>query len=72
MDIFYTTNIISDVSRISLIFTEFVYFPQDGSQTHTTFYSTEPQLILRAARFFWKYAAYAVLSTLKVNLCIMV
>ena len=44
----YTTNSKSDVLRIScsLRFTEFTHFPQDASETHASFYSTELQLIL--------------------------
>ena len=29
-------------------FTRFAYFPQDVSETHTSFYTTEVQLILRS------------------------
>ena len=43
----HITNTTSDVSRMNIIFTEFTYFPQDVSETHTPLHSTELQLILR-------------------------
>ena len=43
----YTANIVSYVYLFSLIFTQFTYFPQDVSETHSSLHSTEPQLILR-------------------------
>ena len=48
----YMTNTISDVSRMSLIFTKFTYFPQDVSETHTSLHSTKLQLILHYAEPF--------------------
>ena len=42
----YTTNTVSDVYLFSLVFTQFTYFPQDVSETHTLLRSTELQLIL--------------------------
>ena len=45
----YTKNTTSDVSRMSVIFTEFTYFPRDVSESHTSLHSTELQLILRYA-----------------------
>ena len=42
----YMTNTTSDMSRMSVIFTDFTYFPQDVSETHTSLHSTELQLIL--------------------------
>ena len=47
-DTYYTTNTVSDVYLFSLVFTQFTYFPQGVSETHTTFHSTELQLILRS------------------------
>ena len=44
---FCTTNTVSDVYLFSLVFTQFTYFPQDISETHTSLHSTEFQLILR-------------------------
>ena len=35
--------VLSDVSRMSIIFTEFTYFPQDVSETHISLHSTELQ-----------------------------
>ena len=43
----YTTNTVSDVYLFSLVLTQFTYFPQDVSETHTSLHSTELQLILR-------------------------
>ena len=43
----YTTNTTSDVSRMSIIFTEFTYLSRDVSETDTPLHSTELQLILR-------------------------
>ena len=43
----YTTNTVSDVYLFSLVSTQFTYFPQDVSETHTSLHSTELQLILR-------------------------
>ena len=43
------TNITRDMSRMSVIFTEFTYFPRDVSEMHTSLHSTERQLILRYA-----------------------
>ena len=37
---------LSDVSRISLIFTEFTCFPQGVSETHTSLHSTSSELQL--------------------------
>ena len=45
----YMTNITSDVSRMSVIFTEFTYFPENVSEMHTSLHSTEHQLTLRYA-----------------------
>ena len=52
----YTTNTIFNVYLISLIFTQFTYFPQDVSEMHTSFHSTELQLILHSgpdANLIW-------------------
>ena len=43
----YITNITSDVSRMSIIFAGFTYFPRDVSEAHTSLHTTELQLILR-------------------------
>ena len=42
----------SDVSRMSVIFTEFTYFPRDVCLTHTSLHSTKLQLILRYVHHF--------------------
>ena len=42
----YTTYISSDLSRMSVIFTEFTFFPGDVSETPIPLHSTELQLIL--------------------------
>ena len=41
------TNTVSDVYLFSPVFTQFTYFPQDVSETHTSLHSNELQLILR-------------------------
>ena len=45
----YIIDTISDVSRISLIFTKFSQFPRDVSETHTSFHPIELQFILHYA-----------------------
>ena len=44
----YMTNTVPDVYLFSPVFTQFTYFPQDVSEIHTSFHSTELQLILRS------------------------
>ena len=55
----YITDTTSDVSRISLIITKFPYFPQDVSEAHTLFHSTELELVLHSAAQpvcrFWEF-----------------
>ena len=47
----YMTNTASDVSRMSVIFTQFTYFPGDVSEMQTSLHSIELQLILHYASF---------------------
>ena len=56
----YMTNITSDVSTMSVIFTEFTYFPRDVSETHTSLHSTELQLILHYATLGFSDLIYLI------------
>ena len=60
-------NITSDVSRMSVIFTEFTYFPRDASETHTSLHSTELQLIFA----LWVFAKCGTFGRIEmaVHLC---
>ena len=42
----YTNNTVSDVYLFSLVLTQFTYFPQDVSETHTSLHSTEVNFAL--------------------------
>ena len=42
----YMTDTTSDENLFSLVFTQFIYFPQDVSEMHISLHSTKLQLIL--------------------------
>ena len=58
------TNTVSDAYLISLVFTQFTYFPQDVAETHTSLHSTELQLILRYDVPDWEKFKYQKLLPL--------